>query len=84
MVKVKSEQLIDFVRAIAGAFIMQRLPLRALAQILKDLIDYEEVQLAKLLRDATVTMASTTARGSYITKKVQSLLLEQERKRKRH
>ena len=75
MVKVKHEQLGDLVMALAGAFIMQDLPLRVLGQVLYDLIQNEEVKVAKLLFNATVTMASTTKRGSAIMQQVKSALL---------
>jgi hypothetical protein len=83
MVAVKHEQLGDLVMAIAGAFIVQDLPLRVLSQVLYDLIQNEEVKLARLLCNATVTMASTTKRGSEIMKLVKSALLAKEQPGKR-
>ena len=82
---VKHEQLSDFARAIAGAYVMHHLPLRVLGQVLYDLVKKEEVELAQLLYDATATMASTTKLGS-ATMSAASLEIKkvQQRKRKRH
>ena len=78
------QQLVVVVRAVAGAFIMKRLPLRVLAQVLYDLLERKEIQLATMLYDATALLAQQSKRGAEIMELVSAALLAQERKRKLH
>ena len=78
------QQLVVVVRAVAGAFIMKRLPLRVLAQVLYDLLECKEIQLATMLYDATALLAQKSKRGAEIMELVSAALLAQERKRKLH